>query len=143
MIGYFVMLVVLAVGLALWEIQIEGKDGWADKLPCWRLENKWVVKIMGGHPLTGYHVYMVSFILLALHFPAVFTDWNLGKEALVWGFFFGLLVLEDFFWFVLNPHYGIKKFRKEEIPWHKHWWGPVPDFYWWFVAVAAGLIIAS
>ena len=140
MIEYFVLMVVGAIGLALWEIQIEGKDGWASELPCWKIENKWIFRILGGRPLTGYHFYMVTFLILMLHFPAVFVDWSFGKELLVWGFSFGMLLIEDFSWFLLNPHYGLSKFRRGEIPWHHHWWGPVPDFYWWFVAIAAVLI---
>jgi hypothetical protein len=133
-------MVVLAIGLALWEIQIEGKDGWAAKLPCWRVTDKWVMKLMGGRPLTGYHFHMVTFLIVILHFPVVFTEWNIQKELLVWGFLSGLLLLEDFFWFVLNPHYGLSRFRKGQIPWHKHWWGPFPDFYWWY-AISATLLI--
>ena len=141
MIGYFILMVMGAILLALREIQTEGKDGWAANLPCWRITNKVVMRLMGGHPLTGYHLYMVTFFAMILHFPIVFVaGWSFREEFLVWGFLFGMLLLEDFFWFVLNPHYGLSKFRKGQIPWHKNWWGPVPDFYWWFAAIA-GLLI--
>jgi len=133
-------MVALAVVLALWEIQIEGKDGWAAKLPCWRITNKLVLKLMGGRPLTGYHFYMVTFLIVILHFPAVFTEWSFQKELLVWGFLCGLLLLEDFFWFVLNPYYRLSKFRRDQILWHRNWWGPAPDFYWWYLGAAAVLI---
>jgi len=130
----------LAVVLALWEIQIEGKNGWAGNLPCWKVEKKWIVKILGGRPLTGYHFFMVTFLVLMIHFPFFFTNWDYRKEMKVLGFLVALLTTEDFLWFVFNPHYGLKKFRKGEIWWHPNWWGPVPDFYWWNMALAGFLI---
>ncbi len=42
----------LGVIFAQWEIQIEGKRGWAADLPCWRKEKGWVVRLLGGRPLT-------------------------------------------------------------------------------------------
>jgi len=107
MIAFLVYILALAVILALWEIQIEGKNGWAEKLPCWRIEKGWIVRVMGGRPFTGYH-------------------WRL--ESLLLGSLIGIMVVEDFLWFIFNPHYGLKKFKKGEIWWHKNWWGPVPDF---------------
>ena len=31
-------------------------------------------------------------------------------------------VIEDFLWFVLNPHYGLRKFKPQFIWWHAHSW---------------------
>ncbi len=128
--GLLAFMAVLAVILAFWEIQIEGKDGWASGLPCWRLENKWILKITGGRPFTGYHFFMTLFLLALVHLPLFFTDWSWRTEFLLIGFYVGMVFLEDFFWFALNPHFGIKNFRKGKIWWHKQWWGPVPSLYW-------------
>gem|GEM_PF-7038166 len=38
-------------------------------------------------------------------------------------------------WFVLNPHYGCKKFTKENVRWHKRWTLGVP-----MDSVAAGAL---
>jgi hypothetical protein len=54
-IGLLAFMVFLAPLLAFWEIQIAGKDGWAAKLPSWRIEKGWLVKLAGGHPITGYY----------------------------------------------------------------------------------------
>lgn len=141
---YIVYTLVLAIVLALWEIQIEGRDGWAANLPCWKKEKGVMVKLLGGRPWTGYHTYMVVFLILVFHFPFIlFARWEFSKELLVWGAFFGLWLAEDFLWFVLNPSYGLRRFRKGEIWWHSTWWGPVPDFYWWFAVASATLIVAS
>jgi hypothetical protein len=126
--------------LALWEIQIEGKDGWAANSPGWRLEKGWLVKITGGRPITGYHFYMTVFIIALVHLPLFFVTWSLRLECLLLGFYLGMVLLEDFLWFVLNPYYGIKNFRKEKIWWHRTWWGPVPSLYWILLVLTVLLI---
>jgi len=141
---FIVFILVVAIILALWEIQIEGKHGWAASLPCWRAKKGLLARIVGGRPLTGYHIGLVVLLILMLHSPfVVFGKWEFGKELLVWGAFFGIFLVEDFLWFVFNPHYGLRRFRKSEIPWHPTWWGPIPDFYWWYAAAAVLLITVS
>ena len=39
-------------------------------------------------------------------------------------------VVEDFLWFVLNPHFGWSKFNKNSIWWHKRWFLGLPLDYW-------------
>jgi hypothetical protein len=139
-IGYLVFMVFMAAVLAYWEIQIEGKDGWASKTASWRIEKGWVLKLTGGRPLTGYHIAMTAFILGIIHLTLFFIPWSWQLELLLIGFYMGMFLIEDFLWFVLNPHYGIKNFRKGKIWWHKTWWGPVPNFYW-FLLTAVILLI--
>lgn len=139
-IGLLLFMVFLAIILALWEVQIEGKDGWAAKLPCWRLEKGWFIKLTGGRPLTGYHFYMTLFLISVIHLPLFFLQWSWQLECLLLGFYIGMVLLEDFFWFVFNPHYGIKNFRSGKVWWHKHWWGPVPAFYWFLLIICCLLI---
>ena len=132
--------VLISIILALWEIQIEGKNGWASKLPCWRIKKGSIMKIMGGRPVTGYHFYMILFLAAIIHFPLLFSPWSWRAECLVVGFLLAMVTLEDFLWFVFNPAYGIKSFRKGMIPWRKHWIGPIPDFYIYCGTGAALLI---
>jgi hypothetical protein len=138
--GYLIFMVFMAFILAMWEIQIEGKAGWAANLPSWRIEKGWPVKLMGGRPVTGYHVFMLIFMLSIIHLPLFFTPWHWRLELLLLGFYLGMVFIEDFLWFVLNPHYGIRKFRKGQIWWHKTWWGPVPSLYY-FLLVLTGVLI--
>lgn len=129
---FLIYTVIVAVVWALWEIQIEGSNGWAKKLPTWRYTSKWIVKLLGGRPLTGYHFWMWIFLLAIIHLPYFFTRWNWRKEMLLIGFFFTLITLEDFFWFVFNPAFGIKKFHKNnlDIWWYRKWWLGLPNVYW-------------
>jgi len=83
---------------------------------------------------------MVTFLLLVIHFPFLFVTWSLGKEIFVMGFLAALFLFEDFLWFAINPNYGLRKFKKGEIWWHKNWWGPIPVLYWWLTPLAGVLM---
>ncbi|RJQ35423.1 hypothetical protein C4566_00685 [Candidatus Parcubacteria bacterium] len=131
-----IYLLVMAVALALLEIQIEGEHGWAQNLPTWRPQKKSFFvnlysKLIGGRQVTGYHVMMFIFILLIFHLPFVFgLEFRLEDWLKVVSLYFMFVVLWDFLWFVLNPHRPLKKFKKEYIWWHKYWWGGMPiDYY--------------
>jgi hypothetical protein len=139
-IGFLAFMVLLGFLLALWEIQIEGKDGWAANSPGWRIEKGWLVKIFGGRPVTGYHVFMTLFLIAMIHLPLFFVSWSWRLESLLIGFYLGMLLLEDFLWFALNPYYGIKNFRRGKIWWHKQWLGPVPLLYWIMLVLTVLLI---
>jgi hypothetical protein len=88
-----------------------------------------VKNILGGRPLTSYHMALISFLITILHSFFFLIPWNWQSELFVLGYLIELLLFDDFFWFVLNPNFRLKKFKKEEIWWHKKWIGPVPDFY--------------
>src|SRR5262245_16921539 len=112
-----------AVGfvLAHLEIQIEGKDGWAAKLPTWRRQFSFMHR-----PVTGYLVCMNLFLLMLLHLPIVYVGFSVALEAEVLTFFFLLAVFWDYQWFVWNPHYGVSRFRKGNVWWYPTWVGPFP-----------------
>jgi hypothetical protein len=142
------LLLVLAVALlallfANVEIQIEGPHGWAAKLPVtFRMEGHWALNLFwGGRPLTGYHVWIFSFMLLAFHLPLIFAwQWSLKLEARVLGCVMLFWVIEDLLWFVLNPAYGWGRLISKQVPWHKHWLLGLPTDYWTF-SVGAVLLI--
>jgi hypothetical protein len=140
LIGYLVFMLFMAFILAMWEIQIEGEHGWAAKLPCWRIEKGWISKITGTRPITGYHFFMSIFMIGMIHLPLFFVPWTWRLEFLLFGFYIGMVFIEDFLWFVFNPGYGIKKFRKGKIWWHKTWWGPVPSLYYILLVLTVVLI---
>jgi len=137
---FFGFVVLIAALLAKVEIEIEGKHGYAKNLPVsWRTNNKWARLFFTG---TSYHLYMGLFLLALVHLPFVVgLEWTLGKEALVLSFLAFITVAEDFLWFVLNPHYGIKKFKRTEIPWFRDRWLFVPSWYWWYLPAAIILYI--
>lgn len=114
---FFGFAILVAVLLAKVEIEIEGKHGYAEKLPVrWRASNKWVIMFFTG---TSYHLYMGLFLLTLVHLPFIIGEWTLQGELLVLSFLAFITVFEDFLWFVLNPDYGLKKFKRNEIKWFK------------------------
>ncbi|MBI2193083.1 MAG: hypothetical protein HYU36_13980 [Planctomycetes bacterium] len=139
----FLAEVVLTAGLfALVEIQIEGPHGWAASLPTWRIEGGWTRWLLGSKPLTGYHFYLLLFIFFLLHFPFAIglLSPSLRAEARILSFMILFWIAEDFLWFVLNPAFGLKRFRRDRIPWHAPaWWWIMPRDYWLYTPVAFAL----
>jgi hypothetical protein len=97
--------------------------------------------VMGGRPLTGYHVYAFTIPLLILHLPFVMgVDWTLAGELRAIATYFALAVVWDYLWFVLNPAYTVRRFRKGSVWWFEvPWIWRFPLDYYVGVAVSVGL----
>ena len=131
----------LAFFFAQVEIQIEGAAGWAEALPTWRIEKHWLLDIFwGGRAMTGYHAWVFPFVALVFHLPVFFRGrWTWRMEARIVATIMLFWTIEDSLWFGLNPAFGWNKFSAAHIPWHKHWWGPLPVDYW--VSTVVGLVL--
>jgi hypothetical protein len=138
----FVFVLIGAFLFAKLEIEIEGKDGWAASLPTWRVErHKLLDLFFGGRPLTGYHVWAFLLIFFLMHQPFFWgLPFSWRSEARIVGAYFIFWIAEDLLWFVLNPHYGWKKFTREHVWWHKRWALGVPVDYWVFGSAALLLV---
>jgi hypothetical protein len=136
---------VLALFFAQVEINIEGGAGWAASLPTWRLEHHWLLNLFwGGRPLTGYHVWIFSFMFLVFHFPlVVFHQLSLRLEARALGGLMLFWITEDLLWFLLNPAYGLGRLQPGAVPWHIHWFLGLPTDYWTFGIAGAALVTWS
>jgi hypothetical protein len=123
------------------EIEIEGEAGWAANLPTWRIEEHPLLDIFwGGRAMTGYHAWMFSFIALFFHFPLCFMgEWSVRLEAKTLACVMMFWVVEDFLWFVVNPAFGVRRFRPQNITWHKRWVCGAPVDYWVFGALSVML----
>lgn len=145
-IGFMLFLLAAGATFAQLEIQIEGGAGWAANLPTWRRNNRWTHLLLGGRPLTGYHLYCHLFVLVMLHLPfgLGLADWTLHGEARVLAFLILFWIVEDFLWFVLNPRYGIRGFTRQRVEWHAAaWWWIMPREYWLFTPVGIALYVWS
>jgi hypothetical protein len=118
----------IAFVLAQLEIQIEGAHGWAEKLPTWRWDSPAVLR-WAGKPITGYHVYLLLFIVLLVHLPLISQGWSLEREGETLSLFFLLAVFWDFLWFVCNPHFGLARFNAGHVWWFKKWLLGFPASY--------------
>jgi len=139
---FFVTLFIFSALFALAEIQIEGPHGWAASLPTWRVSNRWTHLFYSAKPLTGYHLYTQLFAVVAVHLPfgLSLTPFTWRMEARQLSFLILFWVLEDFLWFLLNPAFGLKRFRREHVWWHaKTWWWIMPRDYWVFIPVGLAL----
>lgn len=134
-IFFLVYLFIIAVVLAVLEIQIEGAHGWAEKLPTWRpgehnILNRVFRMLAHGKDITGYHLALHIMLFLFFHMPFVFgMYWSWQMELEILSLFTIFFLVWDFLWFVLNPHHSLKDFGPQKIKWHKKWWGRVPVDY--------------
>ena len=132
-LAYFFL---IGLSLALLEIEIEGPDGWTKNLPTKRIKIWWYQKF--GKEVTGYHLLLQIFLLLFMHLPLILENrfsWDL--EALILSQYFFFLVYWDYLWFVLNPYFKLKEFKKGGFPWHAALIFGLPTEYW--LAMLAGI----
>jgi len=125
-----IYLILIAIVLAYFEIQIEGSAGWAANLPTWRNDNPNITWIFGGRPVTGYHVALNLLLILFFHWPFILTKWDLIKESKILASFAILAVIWDFLWFVINPNFGLANYNNSSIWWFSKWFLGFPvDYY--------------
>jgi hypothetical protein len=103
--------------LAMVEVHVEGPNGWAEDLPTWRLEPAWLLRLTNGKPVTGYHIFLVGFLLAVYHLPLLFVGFSRAVEAEVISLYLLMAVCWDFQWFVWNPHWGLRRFLNERVYW--------------------------
>lgn len=135
-----------AAVFALLEIQIEGSAGWATGLPTWRWENRWTRLLVGARAVTGYHLYVHLFVLLMAHaaFLTGIAEFTWRGEARIIAFLIFFWLAEDYLWFVFNPAFGARRFRREHVWWHAPtWWWIMPRDYWIFLPLGALLYLWS
>lgn len=127
------------------EIAIEGADGWAEKLPTWKLpKSHWANIFLGHRPMTGYHLWINLFIFFIMHIVYLFQMPSIEIEFRLVALFILFWTVEDFLWFVLNPAFGLKNFKAEKIWWHKdNWWAIAPREYFIFLPIAILLYLLS
>lgn len=136
-------LFLIALVLAELEVQIEGPDGWASKLPTWRIDHPRLLAFTNGKPVTGYHLCMNALLLLLVHLQAVRTPWSWRAEGELLSLYLLLTVFWDFLWFVINPQWGLARFRAGEVWWCRRWLLGLPIDYWVGLVASLGLGLAS
>jgi hypothetical protein len=142
--GFALYLFVICLVLALLEVQIEGANGWASALPTWRIESKWVLRLTSGKSITGYHIWLNSLLILWLHLPFWFEPWSWAAEFMIAGTYFLMAVQWDFLWFVLNPHFGVRRFSKVHVWWFRNWYLGIPrDYYIGLILSLSGWLVAA
>lgn len=126
------------------EVNIEGKNGWAKKLPTWRIQNRFTSTLFSGAPLTGYHFWAFITFFSVFHLPFFFgVAWTPVIEIQVVIAFFVFAIAEDFLWFVVNPRFGLKRFNKKHALWYKMWFLGLPIGYYKAAIIVSCLLYIS
>lgn len=124
----------IALPLSLLEISFErdegwgaglGKDTWYGKIFSENSLLQFIAKIVGVPYFFGYALFAYFFFVPLL---LVFEYFYFGRDVLfLLATYMGVLVAEDFLWFVLNPYFPslreLLKGPQGSIWWHKRWVG--------------------
>ena len=138
-----------ALLFALVEIEIEGPHGWAERLPTWFRVTTPAARLYGlfmrGKPLTGYHAVMFVLPLWSFHLGFVSgVPWSWAGEAATLSAYLVWVVTWDLLWFLLNPPFGWRRFRRGEIWWHgRTWIGRFPVDYWGALVTSFAIAAAA
>jgi hypothetical protein len=138
-----------ALLFALVEIEIEGPHGWAERLPTWFRVTTPAARLYGvfmrGKPLTGYHAVMFLLPLWSFHLGFVAgVPWSWAGEATTLATYLVWAVTWDLLWFLLNPPFGWRRFRKGEIWWHgRTWIARFPVDYWGALVMSFALAASA
>lgn len=140
----FLFSLVMAFVAAKLEINIEGKDGWAKNLPTWKVQNRLTRLVWGEQVITGYHVWFLLFSIGWSQFPFVLgVPWSIALELKILSIMFFAILMEDFFWFLLNPAFGFRKFNSKYATWHLRWLWSVPTWYIKLLVLVVVMLIIS
>jgi hypothetical protein len=136
------------------EVEAEGRFGWAEKFPTWyrvdsgRLVRFYVKQLNNNRPMTGYHIPMTLATIAIFIWPLIYIG-HLTAASFVasFGAWSAWVVMWDSSWFVMNPHYGLEKFRPDKIWWFSQdkdpWIFRVPSSYLKGWGLALGLAAIS
>ncbi len=118
----FIWIILAFATCSFWEAYSEGENVGASK------QCGWVIKI-GKYQIKAYHFWLwyisvPMFLILPLFI-------NFSKELLgtILACFFIGSVIQDFFWYVINPKFSFKDFNARKVTaWP--WFLGLPYFYW-------------
>lgn len=115
----FLTVWVAMIAHSFWEASVEGKNAW-DK-------NKygWKIRFAKNLSLTRYHfwLFVIYLPLLIVALPLVIGGWNIRLFGILSSAYFSGMVIEDFFWFVVNT----------EVRFSEAWNPKFASYYPWLV----------
>lgn len=148
LLGIDLVLCLYALLMACLEIEIEGRHGWAERLPTWYRTSGLLARVFSmlasGKPLTGYHFFLLPITALTFHLPfAAGVPWTGARELAVLAAWISWLAVWDVLWFVLNPAYGWRRLRPECVWWHRVWISRLPVDYLLAIVIPLALATAA
>jgi hypothetical protein len=111
----FVWIYLAVIAMSFWEAYVEGRNSWDKKKLGWKF------RIGKRFVLTAYHFYIFWVMWpLMLTLPLIVYGWNTRLFGIILSAYFSGLVIEDFFWYVVNPEVKLREF-----------WSSFSDYYPW------------
>jgi hypothetical protein len=120
-IWIFIIIWGAMIATSFWEAYVEGKHAWADHKLGWKLRyKKYII-------LTGYHfwLFFVMYPLL-LSLPLVVSGFSWRLFGIIGSAYFSGLIIEDFFWFLVNPAFKFDHYSSKYVKWYP--WLKIGEF---------------
>ena len=109
----FVWIYAAMIATSIWEAAVEGKNSW-DK---GKLGFK--IKIGNYTVLTAYHFFLFGVMFpLLLSLPLVILGWDTRLFGILLSAYASGMIIEDFFWFVVNPSFNLKNWNSKNVDWY-------------------------
>ncbi|MCB9362344.1 hypothetical protein H6504_02820 [Candidatus Woesearchaeota archaeon] len=130
----FLWVCVAMATVGVWESSVEGRKPW-DKG-----KEGWKISFRGYTVLTRYHFWLFWVTLpMLLMLPIIVFGFDLHLFGVLCSAYLIGVVIEDFVWFLANPHYGVLRWNSKEVTWYP-WVGvgafQIPLYYILTLAVA-------
>ncbi len=116
------LLIFLIIWLAMiahsfWESSVEGKNAWAKNKYGWKLQ------ILKNVSLTRYHfwLFFIQLPLLIIVLPLVIAGFSWQLLGILLSAYLSGIVIEDFFWFVVNTEISFKESWNPEFAFYYPW----------------------
>ena len=113
MLKIFLVIWFAMIATSFWEAYVEGKHPWDDGKLGWKIRYK-------KHTLlTAYHFWLfwVTFPALLL-LPMILGGFSWELFGIIVSAYGTGLILEDFFWFVVNPVFRLSHFNSRYVKWY-------------------------
>lgn len=109
----FIWIYSAMIANSFWEAYSEGKNSW-DKGKL-----GWKIRFRGKIVLTAYHFWLF-FVMhpLMLTLPFVIFGFDVRIFGVVISAYLSGLVVQDFFWFIVNPTFNMKNWNPKYVTWY-------------------------
>ncbi|NTV24188.1 MAG: hypothetical protein HGA85_07530 [Nanoarchaeota archaeon] len=123
----FIWVYAAMISASFWEAYSEGRNCWDKGKIGWKLK-------LGKYTFTGYHFFLFFMMFpILLSLPLVIYGWDTRLFGILLSAYLTGLVVEDFFWFIVNPAIRFKEDFSPKFasyyPWIKIWRINIPSGY--------------
>jgi hypothetical protein len=111
----FILVYIAMIATSFWEAYTEGRNAWGKGKLGWK------VKIGKKFQITAYHFWVFWVMFPALLAISILTKgWDIKLLGVLISAYFSGMILEDFFWYLVNPKVKLREF-----------WTSFSDYYPW------------